>query len=39
MDHNLLSDRQRAFRKRYSCEAQAVAIIDNWASFWIEVER
>ena len=29
--HNLLSDRQHAFRKKHSCEAQLVTVINDWA--------
>ena len=29
-DHKLLSDRQHAFRKKYSCETQLITVIDNW---------
>ena len=30
-EHKLLSDRQRAFRKRHSCETQLITIINDWA--------
>ena len=30
-EHKLLSDRQHAFRKRYSCETQLITVIKNWA--------
>ena len=29
--HKLLSDRQHAFRKSYSCETQLATVIDDWA--------
>ena len=29
--HSLLSDRQHAFRKKHSCEAQLVTVINDWA--------
>ena len=29
--HKLLSDRQHAFRKSHSCEAQLATVIDDWA--------
>ena len=29
--HNLLSDRQHAFRKKHSCETQLVTVINDWA--------
>ena len=29
--HNLLSDRQHAFRKSHSCETQIATVIDDWA--------
>ena len=30
-EHNLLSDRQYAFRKRHSCETQLITVINDWA--------
>ena len=30
-EHKLLSDRQHAFRKRYSCETQLITVINDWA--------
>ena len=29
--HNVLSDRQHAFRKSHSCETQLATVIDDWA--------
>ena len=40
-EYKLLSDRQRAFRKRHSCETQLITIINDWTKildnggFWI----
>ena len=30
-EHKLLSDRQHAFRKSHSCEAQLATVTDDWA--------
>ena len=30
-EHKLLSDKQHAFRKWYSCETQLTTVIDDWA--------
>ena len=30
-EHNLLSDRQHAFRKKHSYETQLITVIDDWA--------
>ena len=30
-EDKLLSDRHHAFRKRYSCEAQFITVINDWA--------
>ena len=29
--HNLLSDKQHAFRKRHSCETRLTTVINDWA--------
>ena len=31
VEHKLLSDRQRAFRKGHSCETQLTTVINDWA--------
>ena len=28
--HKLLSDRQHAFQKKHSCEAQLITVMDDW---------
>ena len=33
-EHKLLSDRQHAFRKRYSCETQLITVINDWAKIF-----
>ena len=33
-EYKLMSDRQHAFRKGYSCEIQLTTVINDWAKLW-----